>query len=242
MKKQDEEKLIRVKKEAITKICIAYPNKYSLAMSNLGFLSIICLINSHPLALGERASLLLERGSTQNKKKAAKLCSLDSGRPLNDFDIVAFSISFENDYINVVRMLKQAAIPVYANKRDESSPLIIAGGIATMLNPEPIADFIDVFLLGDSPEMVNEFVDVYTASARTLPKKELLKKLAKIKGVYVPSFYSVKYNDNGTINSFSHEPGIKPEVNIAMAKDLTVAPAYSYIISKDALFSDMLLI
>jgi radical SAM superfamily enzyme YgiQ (UPF0313 family) len=242
LKIKNEENLYEVKKEALAKFCIAYPNLYKIAMSNLGYISVCYLLNTHPLALCERVVLPNKKDATLLKKRRAPLVSIESGKPVMKFDVLAFSLSFENDYINIPKILDLSNIPAFARDRDESHPLVIAGGIAAIMNPEPIADFFDAFLLGDSPKMINEFVDKYTKLKGGMPKLELLRELSKIKGVYVPSLYKVEYNDDGSLKSFSAEKGIKPRVKVEMTNDLESFPAYSYIISKAAHFSDMFLL
>jgi radical SAM superfamily enzyme YgiQ (UPF0313 family) len=176
------------------------------------------------------------------KKRGAQLKSLESGKNLDWFNILAFSISFENDFINVAKMLKLANIPIFSKDRTSDHPLIIGGGIAMILNPEPVADFFDALLLGDSPDMVNEFIDTYLRLRDTLTRDELLMELSKIKGVYIPKFYKFKYDNNSIISNISTKSGIKTQINVNMAEDLKKLPAYSYIMSKDTLFSDMFLI
>jgi radical SAM superfamily enzyme YgiQ (UPF0313 family) len=211
-------------------------------MSNLGLISIFYLITSHPLASCERVFLPNKQDISLLKKRGTPLGSIESGRSLFTFDVLAFSISFENDYVNIVKILDLSSIPVYAKDRDENHPIVIGGGIAAFLNPEPIADFFDVFLLGDSPDMINEFIDTYARLKGTVSRSELLRALSKIKGAYVPALYDVSYDDGGGIKDISAKNGIKPYVEVRMADDLTGLPAYSYIISKDAVFGDMFLL
>ncbi|MFC1855715.1 radical SAM protein [Thermodesulfobacteriota bacterium] len=211
-------------------------------MSNLGFLSIFCQISCAPLASCERVFLPPKDEIAEMKRRRSPLTSYESKKPVNKFDLLAFSISFENDYVNIVKMLDLASIPHYAEERNENHPLVIAGGIATFLNPEPIADFVDLFLLGDSPDMVNEFIEIYAELHATMPRDELIKELSKIKGVYSPSLYIVEYNDDKTIKHFRAIEGKTHHVDVQIAKNLSAHPAYSHIISKSALFSDMFLI
>ncbi len=237
-----ESSLFAVKKEALNRFCIAYPNLYKIAMSNLGYLSLCCTLNSRPLASCERALLPNQTETARLKKGGRLLTSLESGMTLKEFDLLAFSISFENDYINIVKMLELSGIPLNAKDRDETHPLLIAGGVATFLNPEPVADFFDAFLLGDSQPMVLEFVDKFCELNGTLPREELLRVLSEVKGVYVPSLYDIKYHDDGSVRELVPKPGVKPRVEVQISERLSDNPAYSYIISKDALFSDMFLV
>ena len=129
------------------------------------------------------------------------LFSLESQKPLVEFDIVAFSISFENDYPNILKILSLAGIPLLAEERDERQPLVVGGGISVTLNPEPLCDFFDLFLLGESEESLPEFLQRYEALTRSgLPRKASLLQLQRdLEGVYVPAFYHISYSEDQRI-------------------------------------------
>jgi radical SAM superfamily enzyme YgiQ (UPF0313 family) len=182
-------------------ICLVYPNLYRTGMSNLGFHAVYALINRHPACLCERA-FFPEPGNEALSAEGAALISIESQRPLADFDIVAFSLSFENDYPQILRILEMGGIPIEAADRRERHPLVIGGGIAVTLNPEPLADFFDLFLLGEGEAVLPGFLDLATSLRRDLPREALLGRIQKeIAGAYVPRFYRVNTGDDGRITA-----------------------------------------
>ena len=149
------------------KVCLAYPNLYRTGMSNLGFQAVYALINRHPACLCERV-FFPETCDEALSDSHAPLISIESQQPLADFDIIAFSLSFENDYPQILKMLEMAGIPLEAAARGENNPLVIAGGIAATLNPEPLADFFDLFLLGEGEAVLPQFLDLAAPLLRDL--------------------------------------------------------------------------
>ena len=194
------------------KIALAFPDTYEIGMSNLGLAILYDIINGRHDALAERVYAPWVDMEAEMRNVGIELFSLESKRLIKDFDVVGFSLGHELTYSNVLNMLDLAHIPVLASDRDDSHPLIIAGGVCA-LNPEPMADFIDAFMMGDGEEAVIELIDVirqYKKSSLSNSKIDLLKKLAQVTGIYVPSLYRVSYNDNGTLDSL--EP-LSSEVN-----------------------------
>ena len=166
-------------------IALIYPNSYYLGMSNLGFQTIYGLLNSYD-------NLVCERVFWEPKKlKTETPISLESQRPLPDFDVLAFSISYELDYFHVIQVFKASGIPILAADRDESHPLIIAGGPCITANPMPLSTFFDCFAIGEGEAILPGFVDTLTEGIES-KKDELLKKLASLPGVYVPSHWNGK--------------------------------------------------
>jgi radical SAM superfamily enzyme YgiQ (UPF0313 family) len=185
--------------EAMT-ICLAYPNAYRTGMSNLGFQTVYSLINRHPACLCERIFLPDSDDETAHAASPIPLLSLESQRPVADFDMVAFSLSFENDYPNVLRILDRAGIPLASAERTERHPLIIGGGIAVTLNPELLADFFDLFLIGEGEALLPDFLDAAVALQRKLTREAFLDRIQKeISGAYVPRFYRVTTDQEGHI-------------------------------------------
>ncbi len=182
-------------------VCLAYPHAYRTGMSNLGFQTVYDLFNRHPQGLCERVFLPDPEQEAEFAQQEIPLFSLESQRPLTDFDIVAFSLSFENDFPNILKMLTMGGIPLLSRDRTERAPLILGGGIAVTLNPEPLADFFDLFILGEGEEVISPFIDLcYAALGSGLAKEELLLRLqTKVAGVYVPRFYQVSYGDDNLI-------------------------------------------
>ena len=167
-----------LKREALTEVALVFPNSYGVGMSNLGFQSIYSLINARGDALCHRAF----------HDGGGGLLTVEAGRRLSEYDIVAFSISFENDYLNVVRSLSRSGIRLLGSERGDREPLVIAGGAAVSLNPEPLAPFVDAFVVGEGDELAGELLNLYGAERRT-SRSGLLRSLSSIDGVYVPSLY-----------------------------------------------------
>ena len=189
------------KKEKDTlKICLCFPDLYEIGMSNLGMQILYYIINRRSDAVCERVyapDIDLEKILCNRN---IPLFSLESRRPLNKFDILGFSIACELNYTNVLNILTLGQIPLYSRERERGFPLVIAGGFA-VCNPEPLADFIDIFVLGEGEEVIGEIIDeVYKAGYNIQDSKEgILSQLSKIKGVYIPSFYKVSYKSNATL-------------------------------------------
>jgi len=196
-------------------VALIYANHYQVAMSNLGFQAVYGILNDNPNIVSERAFLPEEYELALHKRADQALLSLESQRPLRAFDLLAFSVSFENDYPNILTILELAKIPLMSRDRGEDTPLVLAGGVATFINPEPLAEFIDCFLLGEGEAIVNRFLKVYRdLDLSTTTRHEALRILAeKVEGVYCPSLYEVAHNEDGTIRSFTPSaPSISPTV------------------------------
>jgi len=196
-----------------TAIALAYPNHYRVGMSSLGFQVIYKLFNRRDDVVAERVFLPDRKERDLYGEKGKGLLSIESQSMLRRFDIVAFSLSFENDYLNILKMLELGKIPLKAEERGPEFPLIMAGGINTFLNPEPISSFFDLFLLGEADEILDDFVDQYNDAMQAgVTGKELLREVVQnLKSAYVPSFYKVKYNEDGTIRSRVSVDGSIPE-------------------------------
>ena len=185
--------------DALT-VCLAYPNVYRTGMSNLGFQAVYALINRHPACLCERVFLPDPGDAAAHRASPSPLFSLESQRPLADFDLVAFSLSFENDYPNILTILEMAGIPLETGARGEGDPLVIGGGIAVTLNPEPLADFFDLFLIGEGEALLPDFLDAALALRRQLPREAFLNRIQQsIAGAYVPCCYRVSTDPEGRI-------------------------------------------
>lgn len=184
-------------------VCFAYPNYYRTGMANLGFHTIYSLINRHTSFLCERVFLPDPQDENIFRRDSIPLFSLESQKALADFDIIAFSVPFENDYPNILKILNFAGIPLSSHDRKENNPLIIGGGVSVTLNPEPLADFIDLFLLGEGEDILPEFLNVFENSHKlSYNRSELLFHIQKeIEGAYVPQFYKVHYTANNLIEN-----------------------------------------
>jgi radical SAM family uncharacterized protein len=217
------------------RIALAYPNRYRVGMSNLGFHAIYRLLNDHEYVVCERVFLPENAGATRGG-----LRSIESQRPLADFDIIAFSISFENDYPNLLTLLTAAGIPRWSSERDTPHPLVIAGGVTAFLNPEPIAPFVDCFLVGEAESILDVFLDVYR---RHSDKQELIEALAMhVPGAYVPRLYDVVYHPDGTIAEFRPKRGVPAKVHRVAVEDLSSWDTSSIILTPHTTFRDTYLV
>ncbi|HOU23790.1 MAG TPA: TIGR03960 family B12-binding radical SAM protein [Anaerolineae bacterium] len=192
---------------------LAYPDTYEVGMSNLGVGILYELLNNEPDILAER--VYAPWGDMERALAAGnvELYTLESRRPLRQFDLLGFSLQYELNYSNVLSMLHLAGIPLLASERDESWPIVLAGGSCNY-NPEPMADFIDLFVLGDGEEVLLELVRLYAAlrAAPGYSKADFLRRAALLHGVYVPSLYRVTYHADGCIASIEptdkHAPAV----------------------------------
>ncbi|MEM4409907.1 MAG: radical SAM protein, partial [Candidatus Caldarchaeum sp.] len=223
-----------ITKEGSLRVALAYPNTYSIGTSNLGFQLIYRILNSIPDVSAERV-YLPDDEDIQYFEQGLDLFSLETQRNVQEFDVLAFSVPFEGDYINVLRILRLAKLPLRWSERRENHPLVVAGGMATLLNPEPIAPFIDVFLIGEGEDVTGE---VFEILKRRLPKEEALDALNQIEGVYVPSRYEPQYNRDGTFAGFVPSLRVKKR----FIRDLDYYPSASTVMTKNTTFSDMYLI
>lgn len=185
--------------EAKVKIALAYPDLYEIGMSNLGLAILYDLVNRQPHFLAERVYAPWGDMGKEMHESGIMLFSLESRRPLKDFDILGFSLGSELTYTNVLDMLDLAQIPVFAHQRAEEHPLVIAGGCCA-LNPEPMADFFDLFVIGEGEEVLLESLELFHHwKSEGGSREELLQRAAAIPGIYVPSFYRVDYHPDGTV-------------------------------------------
>jgi len=179
------------------RIALAFPDVYDLGMSNLGLFVLYDIINKRPDMLAERVFVPWSDMDAALRSVGLPLYSLESKRPLRDFDILGISLPYEQLYSNTLSLLDLAGIPLLATARNEKHPLVIAGGHATY-NPEPVSDFIDLFVIGEGEEIIVEIAETFHR-LRDRSREEQLRGLAQIQGVYVPRFYDVAYATDGTI-------------------------------------------
>jgi len=239
----EERGTIRKDWSAKTSFCLAFPNRYYTGMSNLGFQTLYHQLNQFQDIVCERAFLPDREELAEYRKTDTALFSLESQRPLYDFDILAFSIPFENDYLNILTILEMGKIPLLRAARNESPPLVIAGGVAVFLNPEPLSDFFDCFLIGEGEELLPEFLrcfDEVRSEAKT--RREFLEKAATIKGVYVPQFYGVRYFDEGTIEGFTPKGNYPGRIQRRWVRDINRIHTTSTLFTPHTEFNDMALV
>jgi radical SAM family uncharacterized protein len=226
-------------------ICLLYPNVYHVGMSNLGFQTLYQILNAHDDVVCERAFLPEPEDLQEYCKTQTPLFSLESQKPLSSFDILAFSISFENDFLNVLTLLELTHIPSESHLRNEKYPWVIAGGVAVFLNPEPMSQFFDLFILGEAEEVIEEFLEVFRQTSSKKGKREkdeFLRNLGRVEGVYVPKFYRVTYMETGKIRAMDPEPGFPKKVNRRWIPNLDRFPAQSTLFTPDTEFKEMALV
>jgi radical SAM superfamily enzyme YgiQ (UPF0313 family) len=226
-------------------VCVVYPNIYRLGMANLGFQSVFHIFETDALVAAERAFLPDADERVAMHKRGERLVSLEQARALSEFDILAFSISFETDYLNVIGILRMAGIPLRRSDRaDGNWPLIIAGGSAVFLNPEPIADFIDLFLIGEGEEMIPEFLARYheTRATHAHDRPARLRQLATVEGAYLPDYFTPIYDDRGHLESVEYAGPGKPTVSRRLIRDLNQFTTASLILTEESVFGDMYLV
>jgi radical SAM family uncharacterized protein len=216
------------------RVALVYPNVYRVAMANLGFQSVYRLLNAMDHVLCERAFL------PESEDGEAPVVSLESGRRLLDFDCVAFSLSFENDYPNVLSLLQKTALPLPSALRGTSLPLVLAGGVAVFLNPEPLAPFFDCFLLGEAETLIHPFFEHYDPAR---DRRSMLIELAgRVPGLYVPAFYTAQYAADGTLKSFAPTQPVPEKVQRVYAADLHAQGTHSTVVTPHTGFEDAFLI
>ena len=217
------------------KVALGYPNRYHVGMSNLGFQSTYRLFNEIEHVACERF-FLPENGH----QSTGRITTIESGMPVFEFDIIAFSVSFENDYPNILTLLEKAGLPLQSKDRGIPHPLVIAGGVACFLNPEPISPYIDLFLIGEAKEMLFRFFEFFEPGTT---KKSYLQVLAQnVHGAYVPAFYNPSYHNDGTIASYKPVCDVPEKIIRPFVEDLSVESTFSTIITPNTTFDRTFLI
>ena len=202
--------IIKDWKSTPLRIALCYPDAYEIGMSNLAIPILYEILNRQPDILAERVFAPGTDMEAALREQGIPLFSLESKRPLSEFDIIGFSLGYELTYTNVLNILDLAQIPLFSHERDSSHPLVIAGG-SCALNPEPVADFIDLFVIGEGEEALPELVEVFRAHKGD--REKLLRQAAKLSGVYIPRFYQVNYRKDGSLEGITPlVPEAKPEV------------------------------
>ncbi|MGE0082831.1 MAG: radical SAM protein [Desulfococcaceae bacterium] len=233
--RHSETGIIRKNRNSLIRVALVYPNTYFTGMSNLGFQTVYRLINEMEHAVCERAFVPDSVFSAP-----ARIRTVESGSPLSDFHVIAFSISFESDFPHVLTVLKSAGIPFDSAQRSETHPLIMAGGVACFLNPEPIADFADCFLLGEAEELLEPFFQAFDPDT---DRKEMLKILAQnIPGLYVPAFYRCEYREDSTLAAFDPICDVPQKIKRVFVKDLSRTKTCSSLLTADTAFSQTWLV
>jgi radical SAM superfamily enzyme YgiQ (UPF0313 family) len=224
------------------RVALAFPNTYFVGMSNLGLQTVYRLFNAEDGIVCERFFLPPKTELAAQRAAGAPIVTLESQTPVRDFDVIAFSVSFEWDYTNVLTLLRLAGVPVRAGARTAHDPLVVIGGAVTFVNPEPLAPFADVIAAGEGEVLVPSLLRAFTAAS---DRDDLLRRLAQERGFYVPSFYDVHYASDGTIARFEARAGTgaPPVVRKAALKTTeAVDPPATTIFTPETEFGSRLLI
>lgn len=232
----NEKGTIRKKWKGKLPVALIFPNRYPLGVSNLGFQLVYSLVNQHP-------DLVCERFFYDSANP--RPLSLESNRPLTDFPVVLCSMSFEQDFMNLVAMLVAGGIhPLAAARGGErfrpGQPLVIAGGVATFINPEPLAPYVDLFVVGEAEPVLPRILD-RLVEGLSGPAEPLLSALAsELPGCYVPRFYDMQYDQTGRLRQIVCRDGLAPRIKRMVGSEQSVA-AHSMLLSPEAEFSDLFL-
>ena len=194
---KDEDSRVTINPHAEQKVAIVYPNTYFVGMSNLGLHIIYEEINLHPSSVCERIFLPEKKELDAYDKTKTPLMSVETQRPMHQFDVVAFDVTFEMDYFHIPLMLRYGRVPVMSEDRTGFDPIVIAGGPCATFNPEPFADFIDAFIIGEGEGIVTAVLErIRKGREHGESREETIAGLAQIDGVYVPVLYTPQYDDN----------------------------------------------
>jgi len=207
------------------KVAFAFPDVYEVGMSHLGMQILYFIVNSRADTLMERVFAPWPDMEEKMRECNLPLFALESRRPVRDFDVVAFTLQYEMSYSNVLNMLDLAGIPLKTSLRSKEHPLVIAGGPCAF-NPEPLADFIDLFIIGEGEEAIGDFLDIFRdGRRRNLDKKDFLLEAARLPGFYVPSLYRVEYGKDGGILKVGPVcEGIPEKITKRVVRDLDKTP------------------
>ena len=212
--------VIKDKSKVDVRFAFCFPDTYEIGMSHLGMKILYSQFNSREDIWCERVFAPWLDFEEVLRENNIPLFALESRDPIKDFDFIGFTLQYEMAYTNVLNMLDLAGLPLKSKDRKDLSPLVVAGGPCTC-NPEPLADFIDLFFIGEGEEVDLEVIDLYKEfKKKGASKEEFLREAAKIEGVYVPSLYKDQYNADGTLKALTPEEGVAPVVKKRIIKDL----------------------
>jgi radical SAM superfamily enzyme YgiQ (UPF0313 family) len=225
-------------------VALAFPNTYHVGMSNLGLQTVYRLFNADDRVVCERVFLPPKQDVAAMLARRTPLATIESGTPVRDFDVFAFSVSFEWDYTNVVSLLRLAGLEPRAGRRDARDPLVVIGGAVTFVNPEPLAPFADVIAAGEAELLVPALVDAFSQTG-SHDRGRLLARLAAARGFYVPSFYEPVYDGPGRVAAIqpragSDAPAVVRKAAVRAADELD--PPATSIFTPDTEFGSRLLI
>ncbi len=212
--------VVKDKNSVKLRYAFCFPDSYEIGMSHLGMKILYSLVNARDDAWCERVFAPWTDMEEELRKADMPLFALESGDALADFDVIGFTLQYELSYSNVLNMLDLGKVPLRSRDREKLTPLVIGGGPCAC-NPEPLADFFDIFLPGEGEEVTNELLDLLLVhKEKGSTKLEFLREAAKIEGVYVPAFYTVEYHDDGTIAAVTPREGAPAKIKKRIIADL----------------------
>lgn len=215
--------VVKNKEDVKLRYAFCFPDNYEIGMSHLGMKILYSVVNERQDAWCERVFAPWDDMETLMRENNVKLYALESGDSLDEFDLIGFSLQYELSYTNVLNMLDLGGVPVLKKDRTTLTPIVIAGGPCAC-NAEPMVDFVDIFLPGEGEEVTNDLVDLLIKhKEKGSTKLEFLREAAQIRGVYVPEFYNVNYNDDGTIKSIENTENAPQKVTKRIVSDLDKA-------------------
>jgi radical SAM superfamily enzyme YgiQ (UPF0313 family) len=215
-------------------IALVYPNRYEIGMSNLGFQQVYRMLNDREDVICERAFLPSDDERQWLKENRRVLRTMESDTPVGDFDILAFSVTFEQDYLHILALLDLAGVA--RHDRGEHDPFVLGGGVALTMNPEVMAPFFDAIVIGEAESVLDKFIDTYHKTGGELPP------LAAVSGVYVPAGYEPVYEDDNTLWRFMVSEGYPELVTRQWNIDMIENPNTATIETPDTVFGDMALV
>ncbi|MCL6519246.1 MAG: TIGR03960 family B12-binding radical SAM protein [Armatimonadetes bacterium] len=220
------------------RFALAFPNTYYTGMSNLGFQVVYRMLNETEGAVCERVFLPDADDMADLLRTNEPLITMESQMPVRNFDVLAFSISYELDYLNVLKMLSLSKISELPEERGQDQPLVIAGGAAVTFNPETLAPFFDAFIIGEAEELIKEMVEILR---RPNDRDAVLEALAQVEGIYIPKFYHPSYKDDGTLSGYKVTHGAPERIRRRWVRNLNLYNPASVIQTPETEFSNMIL-
>ena len=212
--------VIKDKSRVDTRFAFCFPDTYEIGMSNLGMRILYGIMNGMDGVWCERCFAPWGDMEEEMRRAELPLWALESGDPIRDFDFIGFSLGYEMAYTNVLNMLDLAGVPLHTWERGEDDPVVVAGGTCAY-NGEPLADFVDIFSLGEGEDVTVEMLELYQKCRREgWSRRDYLFKAAQIPGLYVPSLYQVTYREDGTVAAITPEEGVPPVVTKRIVQDL----------------------
>jgi len=222
-------------------VALVYPNTYHQGMSNLGLQTIYQMLNTRDDTLCERFFLPDPEDLDEHRRTGFPLVSVESQRPPGDFDLIAFSISFENDYLNLPILFELGRLPLWRAQRDEHQPLVLCGGVCAFLNPEPLADIMDLFAVGEAEVILPPLLEGLLARD-TDNRKQLLSHLSQLPGVYQPGGYTISYGQTGELQAMTPAENLPERVKRQWQTHLDDSQSRTCVATPDTEFGSMHLV